>query len=36
MKLLFEISSKDRKLDLIPPCDTEIYSFDDKLIRKEN
>ncbi|MDI9540991.1 MAG: aminomethyl-transferring glycine dehydrogenase subunit GcvPB [Bacillota bacterium] len=35
MKLLFEISSKDRKLDLIPPCDTEIYSFDDKLIRKE-
>ena len=35
MKLLFEISSKDRKLDLIPPCDTEIYNFKDELLRKE-
>ncbi|HPW52993.1 MAG TPA: aminomethyl-transferring glycine dehydrogenase subunit GcvPB [Erysipelotrichaceae bacterium] len=35
MKLLFEISSKGRKLDLIPPCDTEEYSFNDELLRKE-
>ncbi|MGI6608623.1 MAG: aminomethyl-transferring glycine dehydrogenase subunit GcvPB [Erysipelotrichaceae bacterium] len=35
MKLLFEISSKNRKSDLIPPCDTEVYNFNEKLLRKE-
>ncbi len=35
MKLLFELSSKDRKLDLIPPCDSEVYNFEEKLLRKE-
>ena len=35
MKLLFELSSADRKLDLIPDCDTPVYNLDEKDLRKD-
>ena len=34
MKLLFERSIKDRKLDLIPNCDVDTYTLDEKYTRK--
>ena len=34
MKLLFELSSADRRLDLIPDCDTPKYNLDDSDLRK--
>ena len=34
MKLLFELSSADRRLDLIPDCDTPKYNLDDSNLRK--
>ncbi|MBQ9036838.1 MAG: aminomethyl-transferring glycine dehydrogenase subunit GcvPB [Erysipelotrichaceae bacterium] len=35
MKLLFELSKENRKMNLIPPCDVPEYSFDETLLRKE-
>ena len=35
MKLLFELSSADKKLDLIPDCDVKSYGLEDKYLRKE-
>ena len=34
MKLLFELSSADRRLDLIPDCDTPEYNLNDSALRK--
>ena len=35
MKLLFELSKENRRMNLIPPCDVPEYSFDETLLRKE-
>ncbi len=35
MKLLFELSSADKKLDLIPDCDVKSYELEEKYLRKE-
>lgn len=35
MKLLFELSKENRRMNLIPPCDVPEYSFDESLLRKE-
>lgn len=35
MKLLFELSKENRKMNLIPPCDVPEYAFDESLLRKD-
>ncbi|MBR6957333.1 MAG: aminomethyl-transferring glycine dehydrogenase subunit GcvPB, partial [Erysipelotrichaceae bacterium] len=35
MKLLFELSRDNRKMDLIPPCEVETVQYDESLLRQD-
>ena len=35
MKLLFELSRDNRKMDLIPPCEVETVQYDENLLRQD-
>ena len=35
MKLLFELSRDNRKMNLIPPCDVETVKYDESLLRQD-